>query len=157
MDGTIAARAGRLLLLPLLGAAGTAQQPDEAAVRRTVEAVATLSAAKNLEGLDTIFAPDPWVQVIEGAGVNVGWTDYRDHHLRPELAEMEHFTYRFFEIEPQVRGDVAWAPFRYELATDTPQGHVAVEGRGTAVLEKHGGRWLIVHLHTSGRRKSGGQ
>jgi ketosteroid isomerase-like protein len=48
---------------------------------------------------------------------------------------------------------VAWTPFRYELSADTPQGHVELEGRGTAVLEKRAGRWVIVHLHTSGRRK----
>ena len=32
--------------------------------------------------------------------------------------------------------------------------HVEAEGRGTAVLEKRGNRWLVVQLHTSGRRKS---
>ena len=148
------------LLLPLLGmlrGAVVVQQSDTAAVRRVVEAVAAFSEAKNPAGLDTLFAGDPWVQIIEGAGVNVGWADYRDHHLKPEMAEMEHFSYRFFEIVPQVRGGMAWAPFRYELTTDTPQRHVEVEGRGTAVLEKRGGRWLVVHLHTSGGRKSGGQ
>ena len=41
-----------------------------------------------------------------------------------------------------------------ELSADTPHGHVEAEGRGTAVLEKRGNRWLVVQLHTSGRRKS---
>ncbi len=101
-------------------------------------------------------ASDSWVEIIEGSGVNHGWTDYRNNHLKPELAEMQHLRFRFFDIAPQVRGTVAWAPFRYELATDTPQGHVEVEGRGTAILERRDGRWLVVHLHTSGRRKTPG-
>ena len=42
---------------------------------------------------------------------------------------------------------------RYELAFDRENGRIEIEGRGTAVLEKRDGSWLIVHLHTSGRRK----
>jgi len=133
-----------------------AQTTDADAVRSTVEAVAVLSQAKDAAGLDTLFAPDAWVRIIEGAGVNNGWVDYRDHHLVPELAEFTNFRYRYYEVEPQVRGNVAWAPFRYDLTTDTPQGHAEVEGRGTAILERRDGRWLVVHLHTSGRRKTGG-
>ncbi len=142
-----------VLAAPVLASVASAQTGDTAAVRRAVEAVALHSQAKDLAGLDTLYAPDPWVRIIEGAGVNNGWTDYRDHHLKPELAEFENFRYRYFDIEPQVRGMVAWAAFRYELAVDSPRGHVEVEGRGTAILEKRGGRWLIAHLHTSGRRK----
>ena len=58
-----------------------------------------------------------------------------------------------YGVEPVVRADVAWASFRYDLSTDTPPGRVEVEGRGTAVLERMDGRWRVVHLHTSGRRK----
>lgn len=134
-----------------------AQSPDEAAVRRAVEAVAELTQRKDLAGLDTLFAHDAWVRIIEGAGVDRGWVQYRDHHLKPELAEFEHFTYRFYDVESQVRGDVAWAAFRYNLAVDTSDGHVEVEGRGTAVLERRDGRWKVVHLHTSGRRKTPGR
>jgi len=130
-----------------------AQAAEEAAVRRVVEAVASMQQANDIAGLDTLFAPDPWVEIIEGSGVNHGWTDYRNNHLKPELVEMQHLRFRFFDIVPQVRGKVAWAPFRYELAADTPTGHVEVEGRGTAILERRGERWLVVHLHTSGRRK----
>jgi len=152
----------RFLLVPVLiwcGAVGTAlraQAGEETAVRRVVEAVASLQEANDIAGLDTLFAPNPWVEIIEGSGVNHGWTDYRNNHLKPELAEMQHLRFRFFDITPQVRGNVAWAPFRYELAADTPSGHVDVEGRGTAILERHGRRWLVVHLHTSGRRKTQG-
>lgn len=130
---------------------------DTARVREVVEAVALFTQSKNIAGLDTLFAPDDWVRVIEGAGVNNGWIDYRDHHLRPELEEMGSFAYRSFAVEPHVRGDVAWAAFRYELTMDGAQGRAEIEGRGTAVLERRGNRWQIVQLHTSGRRKQPGQ
>jgi ketosteroid isomerase-like protein len=151
---------GRFLMVPILVCWGAvvpalqAQAAEEAAVRRVVEAVASMQQANDIAGLDTLFAPDPWVEIIEGPGVNHGWTDYRNNHLKPELVEMQHLRFRFFDIVPQVRGKVAWAPFRYELAADTPTGHVEVEGRGTAILERRGERWLVVHLHTSGRRKA---
>jgi ketosteroid isomerase-like protein len=129
------------------------QNAEVDAVRNVVTAFGTFTQEKNLAGMDTLFAQDGWVHIIEGAGVNHGWADYRDHHIGPELAAFANFRYRFFAVEPQVRGIVAWTPFRYELSADTPQGHVELEGRGTAVLEKRAGRWVIVHLHTSGRRK----
>ena len=65
----------------------------------------------------------------------------------------ENFRYRYYGVEPQVRGNVAWASFRYEVSADLPERHVAAEGRGTAVLEKRGERWVVVHQHTAGRRK----
>jgi len=136
------------LLCPPVAAA---QHDDATAVRRMLEAVAAQTRAKDLAGLDTLHAHDAWVRIIEGAGVNNGWVDYRDNHLTPELAELGNL--RYFDVEPQVRGDVAWAAFRYELTVTTPQGRVEVEGRGTAILEKRGERWLIVHVHTSGRRR----
>ena len=136
-----------------LTAPAAAQTHDEHLVTGVIEALAAFSQAKNVAGLDTLYAPDAWVRIVEGAGVNRGWIDYRDNHLGPELREFQNFRYRYYEIEPQVRGTVAWASFRYELIADTPQGHVEVEGRGTAVLEQRGGRWLVVHTHTSGRRR----
>ena len=130
-----------------------AQTSDVDAIRRVIEAVAEYSQASNLDAIDTLFAPERGIHIIEGAGVNHGWADYRDNHLGPELEMFENFEYRFYSVEPQVRGDVAWSSFRYDLAVDTQRGHLEREGRGTAVLERRDGRWLIVHLHTSGRAK----
>ncbi len=134
-----------------------AQDDDRAAVTKVLEAIAQYSQQGNLEAMDTLYSPSRGVHIIEGAGVNHGWEDYRDNHLAPELASFENFQYRFFAIEPSVRGNVSWSAFRYELSLDTSAGHREIEGRGTAVLEKTDGRWQIVHMHTSGRpRRSGG-
>lgn len=140
------------LATSLAAQAPATPSPDQDAVRRVLEAYAGLVQAKNLAGADTLFAPGGGVHIIEGAGVNHGWADYRDNHLGRELPEFTNF--RYFAIEPQVRGELAWASFRYELAAHTANGHIEMEGRGTAVLEKQNGRWVIVHQHTSGRRKT---
>lgn len=131
-----------------------AQDADVAAVRRVVEGFAEYTQAGNLAAIDTLFGTGRGVHIIEGSGVNHGWSDYRDSHLKPELDTFRNFKYTYSAVEPVVRGDVAWAAFRYALAADTPGGHVASEGRGTMVLEKQQGRWVIVHMHTSGRRIS---
>ena len=49
---------------------------------------------------------------------------------RSALPTGDHYS----EIEPQVRGTVAWVTFRYELAADGGRGHIEVEGRGTVIL-----------------------
>lgn len=144
------------LALALVGLPLEGQTADEVAIERVVVALAAFSQAGDFAGLDTLYAPGRAVHIIEGAGVNHGWADYRDHHLKPEIAEFENFRYRYFDVEPQVRGDVAWASFRYDLAVDTPRGHVEVDGRSTTILERRDGRWLVVHLHTSGPRKPDG-
>jgi len=151
--GRLVLIAGLASLLAAPARPAAAQDAEADAVRGVLEAWAARTQAKDLAGLDTLVAPDAWVQIIEGAGVNRGWLDYRDRHLAPELGEFREFAYRVFDIEPQVRHAVTWAPFRYELSAETSRGRVDVEGRGTAVLEKRDGRWLIVHLHTSGRRR----
>lgn len=150
------ARIGTCILAVLLSApAGAAAQTAEALkVAKVVEALAAHAQAGDLRALDSLYAPDSWVRVVEGAGVNHGWADYRDHHLGPELKEMKNLRYRYYDVEPQVRGNVAWASFRYDLATETPRGKIEMEGRGTAILEQRGGRWVVVHLHTSGRRRT---
>ena len=133
-----------------------AQNDDESAVVKVLLAIAQYSQEGNLGAMDTLYASGGGVHIIEGAGVNHGWEDYRDNHLAPELEGFENFQYRYFSIEPEVRGDVAWTAFRYDLSVDTSRGHTEIEGRGTAVLEKMNGRWQIVHMHTSGRPKRDG-
>jgi len=144
------------LAVPAGARTAAAQTAAADSVTAVITAFAGLAQARDVAGLDALVAPDAWVRIIEGAGVDRGWASYRDHHLVPELAEFTNFQYRFFDVEPQIRGDVAWAPFQYELVADTPRGHAEVDGRGTAVMERRDGRWIIVHLHTSGRRRASG-
>jgi len=127
-------------------------QDAEQAVRDVLESVPRFTRTRDLDALGGLFATERGVHIIEGAGVNHGWEDYRDHHLAPELEAFEDLEYRFYSIEPVIRGDLAYAAFRYELDANTPAGPVSVEGRGTIVLERRAGEWKIVHMHTSGRR-----
>lgn len=123
---------------------------EAAQVGAIIQALFAAAERGDLAALDTLYAGDS-LTVIEGAGLDRRWTEYRDHHLAPELKEMKNFRYRPSEIEAHVAGNTAWAIFRYTLSADAGERHVDIVGRGTAVLERRGERWVIRHTHTSGR------
>ncbi|MDX2184533.1 MAG: DUF4440 domain-containing protein [Gemmatimonadaceae bacterium] len=133
---------------PQGGAVGTAV----AAVTRTIQALFAAAERNDLAALDTLYAGDSLL-VIEGAGINRGWADYRDNHLAPELKEFRNFRYRPFEIEARVAGNVAWATFRYALRAELPNSTADVVGRGTAILERRGTGWVVRLTQTAGRAR----
>lgn len=142
--------AGFLLLATLLPASLSAQRPadpERDAVQRVVTRFAERVQEGNLGALDSLFPPRG-LHILTDSATTHGWAEYRDRHLKPELARFPGLRYTHTRVEPVVRGDVAWVAFRRELSSSTG-GPEPVQGRGTAVLEKRAGRWLIVHLHMS--------
>lgn len=135
--------------------ADTAYDANEAAVAATIRALFAAIEAKDLRALDTLYSGDS-LTVVEGAGVNRGWKDYRDTHLGPELREFRNFRYRPFEIETHVAGSVAWSTFRYAMIAQMGERTMDMIGRGTAILERSGNRWMVRHTHTSGRARRAG-
>lgn len=129
------------------GKAGRASEP--AAVLQEVFA-ATMRG--DIAALDTLFAGDS-LMIVEGAGINRGWADYRDHHLVPELKGMRLTAYAPREMEVHVTGAVAWIAFAYSLRADVSGRAVDNVGRGTAILEFRDARWRVRHLQTAGRAR----
>ncbi len=136
-------------------AAGQAEPPDTLQIRTVIEAVFAAAEAGDMAALDTLYAGEA-LTVIEGAGIDRGWTQYRDHHLAPELEAFRDFRYRPSEIEAQVAGDMGWAIFRYTLGAEYQGAVLDQVGRGTAILERQGDRWIIRHSHTSSRPRQPG-
>lgn len=136
------------------GARADAQQApapaEDAAVTAAIIQLFAALERKDLVALDTLYAGEE-LTVIEGAGINRGWNDYRDRHIGPELHAFAGFKYRPFEIQPQVRGDLAYAIFRYALQATTAERTIDAVGRGTAILERKGSRWIVRHTQTSSR------
>ena len=124
----------------------------EAQVASAIEAVFAAVERGDLAALDTLYAGDS-LTVGEGAGLDRTWKSYRDHHLAPELKEMRHMHYRPTEIEARVSGDLAWAIFRYTLLGEVGERTLDIVGRGTAILERQGSRWVVRHTQTSGRAR----
>lgn len=128
----------------------TAGSPVQAQVQAALQALFRAVEAGDMAALDTLYAGDS-LTVVEGAGINRGWADYRDHHLAPELREMSGFQYRPAEIEAHVSGDLAWAIFRYTIRGRAGERDLDLVGRGTAILERRGSRWVARHTQTSSR------
>jgi ketosteroid isomerase-like protein len=130
--------------------APAAPQTDDQDIAAAIEAVFSATQRADFAALDSLYARDG-LTIIEGAGIDRGWSEYRDHHLKPELESFKGFVYRPHEIEPHVTGMFGWAIFRYDLKIELEGRTVDNVGRGTAILEKRGGRWVVRHMQTASR------
>lgn len=135
--------------------AQSAKGPVEQATA-VIRAVFAAAERADLAALDTLYAGDS-LTVFESAGINRGWTDYRDHHLGPELKTMTGFKYRPIDITTRVEGNVAWATVSYALQAKEGTRTIDNFGRGTYVLERSGTgdktRWVVRHSHTASRAR----
>lgn len=143
----VAALSGAALLPSPLDAQGS---PDAQRAAATLRALFAAAERNDLAALDTLYAGDS-LTVVEGAGINRGWADYRDHHLAPELKEMKNFRYRPYEIVARTSGDLAWVMFSYGIQAEMGTRALDQVGRGTAILERRGSKWIVRHTQTSSR------
>ena len=136
------------------GQSVVARDDNEKAVRDVLEQEAAAFEKGDVAALNKFWANDEWVSVFESGGADIGWANYRDHHLIPEMKELKNTKYTLSDIRVRVAGKTAWATFKYALAGDLKERHIDVNGLGTAILEERNGQWLIVHRHTSARRRA---
>ena len=132
----------------------SAHDDNEKAVRDLLEQEAVAFEKGDVEALNKMWANDEWVSVFESGGADIGWANYRDHHLIPEMKELKNTKHTLSDIKVRVAGKTAWATFKYSLSGDLKERHIDVNGLATAVLEERNDRWLIVHRHTSARRRA---
>lgn len=133
-------------------AVGAPEEGDVAQVTATLHALFAAAERGDFAALDTLYAGDS-LTVVEGAGINRTWADYRDHHLAPEVKQTTNFQYRPSEIEARVAGDLAWATFRYAVKGEMNGRAFDSVGRGTAILERRGSRWVVRHTQTGSRAR----
>lgn len=155
----IAVFGSAFILAMLIFAASTvrntpAQTTDERQIRDVLTKNTTAFAQNDLATLDKIWANDEVVTVFENGHANYGWADYRNNHLAPEMKEMKNVKYASSDIKIKIDGKTAWTTFKYTISGDSEGKHFDSGGLGTAILEKRGGRWLIVHWHSSAPRRA---
>lgn len=137
------------------GAAVTQAAHDPAEhIRDVLLQSAKAFASGDMAALEKTWANDESVTVFESGHANYGWADYRDNHLGPEMKEMKNTRYELTDIRVRVSGNTAWATFKYSISADVGTRHVDGGGLGTAVLEKRGQDWKIVHWHSSAPRRA---
>ena len=138
-----------LLLLPLVRLRAATPADD---VRDALLAETRAVEQKDMATIERLWAHDDSVTVFENGHGNFGWADYRDHHLKPEIEHMANVREQLSDIVPHVIGTTAWVTFKYTMSADVTDRHIDSNGVGTAVLEKRGDGWQIVHWHSSAAR-----
>lgn len=89
--------------------------------------------------------------IFEGSGSDVGWAQYRDHHLAPEFAA-EHVTFHVYDWTEYVvvaDQELAYATFNIRMEYEVRSEPRERDAHGTAILVRTNAGWRIKHLHTS--------
>ncbi len=132
----------------------SAQDKDEAAVIvRLLQEYTDAVESKNMSEIEKYVLTTDEFTVFEGGHVNLGWTDYRDHHLAPELKQFQEFKYEYKDLKADVDQKLAVATFKYSIFIKMKEREISGEGLGTAILVKTSDGWKIRHIHTSRSRR----
>ena len=143
-----------ILLSASLGVArDSSKKSPEAEVRELLGRSATAYQKGDYDATEKLWAHGDEVSVFESGYANYGWNDYRDNHLKPELAEMKNVRFAFSDIKSRVDRSMAWATFKFTITADYEGKKIDSAGIGTAILERYDTGWKIVHMHTSAPRR----
>jgi ketosteroid isomerase-like protein len=67
------------------------------------------------------------------------------------MKELKSAPHGFRDASDQVERETAWATFEYNISGMSEKGAFKGSGLVTAILEKRGGQWRIVHWHSSAK------
>lgn len=145
-----------LVAMLTLGAAAHAESPTlTTEVAAWLKAYDTAFDSRDVERLTPFYHPE--VTIFEGGSVDLGWAAYRDHHLGPELKEMEGLAFTHSNVVVHALGCdglTAYVTAEYRLRARIGGRDVDAEGLETLILLKDdAGAWKIRHSHTSSKRR----
>ena len=124
----------------------------DAGVVKVLERYRAAFEARSTDKLAEVV--DPALLVLEGTGKNVGWPDYRDNHIGPEMKEWESLTYAdTVVLDAEAKGDSAWAVTQATVTIVSAGKPMTLDVAETFVLSRSEGNWRIRHLHWSGKRR----
>lgn len=122
---------------------------------REIKAVLTL-LSQGFARLDVKLLEDLWAADATIIDENISfssWAQYRDEHLKPELAlySSEDSEWVIANAQMQIEGALAWGQFHifYAFTRLLDNQRQLGEGRGTIILIKTPQGWKILHLHLS--------
>jgi len=121
----------------------------EAALIEAVEAYHEALTDGDLAAMDAHVVASDQFTMFEGRHSNLGWTDYRDNHLAPELGDLGKVRFRLSFYRVRIDGSLGYASFAFEvLPKEGPEMDFGT-GFATAVLDRTDDGWKVRHLHTS--------
>ncbi|HHQ14048.1 MAG TPA: DUF4440 domain-containing protein [Chromatiales bacterium] len=121
----------------------------------TLEAYAEAVQAADIDAMEKYVVANDSFTSIEGTFLDLGWASYRQH-MEKEMPMFKDTEYRFSNIRPYVRGDMAYAIMDYTMnltiESDKFEGgkhEIRTQGKTTMVLVKTRDGWKIRHMHTA--------
>lgn len=136
----------------VLFSGGLASADEPADIRAVLESYSVALADQDvMAAQDWVLTEGDAFTIFEGSGIDIGWANYRDHHLAPEFAseDVSFHVYDWSEYSVQVDQDMAVATFNIRMEYTVRGEDHTRDGHGTAILTRTGAGWRIRHLHTS--------
>jgi uncharacterized membrane protein len=130
-------------------AAAAAWSAGESAVIAALTAYHTALTTGNASAPEPYVLTDERFLMIEGEHVNQGWADYRDNHLKGELADLAKVRFRLSGYRIQMNAGLAAVSFNFSILPRTGPERDFGSGRGTAILVRTDSGWKLQQLHTS--------
>lgn len=143
--GIIGAALGIAMSSPVLA-------DDAADVTAVLESYSGALSAENIQEAERWVLPDGSdFTIFEGSGSDIGWAEYRDHHLAPEFAA-EHVAFHVYDwsgYSVLADDELAFATFDIRMEYEVRGEARERDAHGTAILVRTAAGWRIKHLHTS--------
>lgn len=137
---------------PEAGQAKSAAPKAEEAILKVLADYRTAMEARSVDKLAEVV--DSELLVLEGVHKNVGWADYRDNHIGPEMKDWKEFKVSDPKLlEVAVHGELAYAVQEATYDIVMADKTVSLAGAETFVLKKGPAGWRIRHLHFSAKKK----
>jgi len=128
-----------------------ANKNNDREFKSLIELYFTAWSSLNPDNAAPLYAKDADLVFYDIAPLKyTGWTEY-DRGVRNVLGGFESLKLMpNSDLKVTRRGNVAWTTVTFHLsAKQKGGGQMETDGRHTAIWEKHGGKWLIVHEHFS--------
>jgi ketosteroid isomerase-like protein len=139
-------------LLTLVGARAQQKAADDAKFRKLVDDLCVAWSTGNAEAPAKFYAKDPGLVFYDVAPFSYhGWKEYHDGVQKEFLeAASEIKLTAGADLRVTRRGMIAWMTVPMHLVDKTKSGKtMETDLRYTAIWEKRGASWVIVHDHLS--------
>jgi ketosteroid isomerase-like protein len=135
----------------LVTGAGRAADADEQAIRATIHRMFENWGALNPDANDPYYAADAGAVWYDVAPLQyVGWAAYKEG-VKKLFADVATANFKLHDdLVVHRAGKLAWVTYAWTAEMKRKDGKAeTMEGRGTDILEKRKGGWVIVHEHVS--------
>lgn len=124
---------------------------DKTAILAAVERYYSAFEAKNLTSLGAVV--DPELVVLEGTYKNVGWADYRDNHIGPEMKEWKSFRAKNRKlVRAEVTKEMGYVIMELSYEIVLEKRTVKMNAVDTFVLIPFQNQWRVKHIHSSTKK-----